>query len=224
MNCIDFRREALAQPLRLAADAGEHAAGCDSCGPFLERLREMDAELFQAISVPVPDGLAERILVAQGIRGRRRPWQWAIAATVVLAFFVALLARPLLNGRELAGEALAHVVHEPQSFSLVSAHAADLLPSELALQGARLARAVGEVTYSTLCPMAPVKARHLVVRTADGPVTLLLLPDDPVRRGRTVVEGDGMTAISLPAARGSIAIVAPTRAQALALESSLVLS
>ena len=224
MNCIDFRREALAQPLRLAAAAGEHAAGCDSCGPFLERLREMDAELHQAMSVPVPDGLADRVLVSQGIRGRRRPWLWAIAAGVVLAFLVALLARPLITGRELAGEALAHVAHEPQSFKLVSSHAPDLLPKELAQQGVRLARTVGEVTYATLCPMEAVKARHLVVRTAEGPVTLLLLPDDPVRRSRTLVERGGMTAISLPTARGSIAIVAPTRAQALALEGSLVLS
>jgi hypothetical protein len=224
MNCIDFRREALAQPLRLAPAAGEHAASCDSCGPFLDRLRELDADLYQAMCVPVPDGLADRVLVSQGLRARRRPWLWAIAATFVLAFFVALLARPLLTGRELAHEALAHVADEPQSFRLVSSHAPDLLPRELALQGARLARTVGEVTYSTLCPMAPVKARHLVVRTAEGPVTLLLLPDDPVRRGRSVVEQGGMTAISLPASRGSIAIVAPTRAQALAVESSLVLS
>ena len=223
MNCIDFRREALAQPLRLAPAAGEHAAACDACGPFLERLRELDAELYQAMSIPVPDGLADRVLVSQGIRGRRRPWLWALAAGVLLAFLVALLARPLITGRELAGEALAHVAHEPQSFQLLSVHAPDLLPKELALQGVRLARTVGQVTYATLCPMS-VRARHLVVRTAEGPVTLLLLPDDPVRRGRTVVERDGMTAISLPAARGSIAIVAPTRAQALALENSLVLS
>jgi hypothetical protein len=224
MNCIDFRREALAQPLRLAPAAGEHAAGCDACGPFLERLREQEAELYQALCVPVPDGLADRILVSQGLRGRRRPWLWAIAATFVLTFLVGLLARPLLTGRELAGEALAHVAHEPQSFGLVSRHAPDLLPKALAAQGASLARNVGAVTYATLCPMEAARAHHLVLATPEGPVTLLLLPDDPVRRSRTVVERDGMTAISLPASRGSIAIVAPTRAQALALERSLVLS
>jgi hypothetical protein len=45
-----------------------------------------------------------------------------------------------------------------------------------------------------------------------------------VQRRRTIVERGGMTAISLPASRGSIAIVAPTRERALALESSLALS
>jgi len=224
MNCIDFRREALAQPLRLAPAAGEHAAGCESCGPFLEKLRELDTELYEALCVPVPDGLADRVLVAQGLRGRKRAWLWSLAAGVALAFFVGILARPLLSGRELAGEALAHVAEEPQSFSLVSAHPADLLPTELAAQGLKLAKAVGEVTYAAICPMAPAKARHLVIATPEGPVTLLLLADDPVRRGRSVVEGHGMTAISLPAARGSVAIVARTRAQALAFESSLIRS
>lgn len=224
MNCIDFRREALARPLRLAPDAGAHAAGCESCGPFLERLREQDAELYQLLCVPAPDGLADRILVAQGLRGRKRSWLWGLAATVVLAAFVATLARPLLTGRDLAAEALAHVAHEPQAFRLASAHPHETLPRELALQGMKLARTVGVVTYSTLCPMDPVKARHLVIATADGPVTLLLLPEDPVRRGRSVVDGHGMTAITLPAARGSLAIVARTRAQALAFESSLVRS
>jgi hypothetical protein len=85
MNCIDFRREALAQPLRLASAAGEHAAGCDSCGPFLARLRELDAELHQVMSVTAPDGLADRILVARGTRRGRAPWAWAIAATILLA-------------------------------------------------------------------------------------------------------------------------------------------
>jgi hypothetical protein len=224
MNCIDFRREALAQPLRLAPAAGEHAAGCESCGPFLERLRELDAQLHQAMSVPAPEGLADRVLVAQGLRGRRRPWLRAIAASLLLALFAGMLARPWLEGRSLANEALAHVAHEPQSFRLVTAHPAELLASELGAQGLRLAKAVGEVTYATICPMDPAKARHLVVATPEGPVTLLLLATDPVTRGRSVVEGHGMAAISFPAARGSIAIVARTRAQALAFESSLIRS
>ena len=64
----------------------------------------------------------------------------------------------------------------------------------------------------------------LVLSTKDGPVTLLLLPADDGNRRRTVVEADGMVAIALPAARGSLAIVAATREQALAAERMLVLA
>lgn len=224
MNCIDFRREALAQPLRLAGAAGDHAAGCESCGPFLARLRELDAELHQVMSVPAPDGLADRILVARGTRRGRAPWAWAIAATILLAAGLAFLFPSTLYGRALAGEAIAHVIHEPQSFRLVSEHSAGMLASELGSQGVRVARELGRVTYATLCPTSAGKAQHLVVSTSAGPVTLLLFPGDKTTRRRALVESDGYAAVSLPASRGSIAIVAASREQVLAFENALIVS
>lgn len=221
MNCIDFRREALAQPLRLASEAGEHAAACEGCGAFLARLRELDAELHQAMSVPAPDGLADRVLVAHGIRRTRKPWAWALAASIVLAAGLAFLFPAALSGRALANEAIAHVIHEPQAFRLVSEHSAGMLSSELGGQGVRLARELGRVTYATLCPTSAGKAQHLVVSTPAGPVTLLLFPSDKTTRRRALVESEGYAAITLPAARGSIAIVAANREQALAVERVL---
>ena len=64
-------------------------------------------------------------------------------------------------------------------------------------------------------------AQHLVVRTATGPVTLLLMSEDAGGRSRSVTERDGMTAITIPAARGTIAIVAASLPQALAIEKAL---
>lgn len=220
MNCIDLRREVLAQPLRLAPGAQEHIGECAACRAFVERQREHEAALFEALRVPVPDGLADRILVAHGIRRRRAPWIWAIAASVVAAAGLTALA-PSLSGRTLADEAIAHVLHEPQSFRIATSHPPALLPTELASQGVKLARALGAVTYATLCPTAAGRAYHLVVATEAGPVTLLLMPADGTRRRRALVETDGMAAIALPASRGSIAIVARTRDQALAVERAL---
>jgi hypothetical protein len=224
MNCIDLRRDALAQPLRLAPEAQAHVDACPACRTFIERQRELDAELFETLRVPVPDGLADRILVAHGIRRRRAPIAWAVAATLVAAAGLALLAPATFSGRALAGEAIAHVNHEPQSFRIVNRHPAALLRSELQTQGVGLARTLGEVTYATLCPMSAGRAHHLVVATPAGPVTLLLLPADATSRRRTLVESGGMTAIVLPAARGSVAIVARSREQALAVENALIIS
>lgn len=221
MNCLDFRREALAQPLRLAIVARQHADECSECRAFLERQRSLDADLFDAMRVPAPDGLADRVLVAQGIRRRPRAWGWALAASIVLAAGLVAFVAPELAGRALAGEAIAHVKEEPQSFTIARRHAPETLSAELAVQGVRLARTLGEVTYAQFCPMGEVKARHLVVSTDAGPVTLLLIPDDATRRNRAIREANGLTAISLPAARGSIAIVAANRESALAVERLL---
>jgi tRNA A37 threonylcarbamoyladenosine synthetase subunit TsaC/SUA5/YrdC len=72
------------------------------------------------------------------------------------------------------------------------------------------------------CPMDGRTARHLVLRTAEGPVTLFLLADDPSHRRRSVTEGNGMAAVTMPAAKGSIAIVATRLDQALRVERSLL--
>ena len=216
MNCIDFRRDALAQPLRLGDLALAHASTCATCAVFHERQVQFDAELFEAMSVPAPDGLAERIVLAQGIRRRKQPWLWGAAAGLVLAAGLATLLPGYLSGNALAAEAIEHVAEEPQSFRLVTRHAAEFLPTELGRQGFRLGAALGEVTYTQLCPMHSGNARHMVVATAQGPVTLLLMPEDARASRRTVRESGGMAAITLPAARGSIAIVASNLQHALA--------
>lgn len=224
MNCLDFRRDALAQPLRLGDEAQAHSQSCPGCAEFLERQRHLDAELFEAMRVPVPDGLADRIVLAHGIRRRRQSWLWAAAASLVVAIGAALVAPPYLAGSALAHEAIAHVAEEPQALRLVAQYSPDLLPGELATQGVRLAADIGRVTYSILCPMRSGSARHMVVATADGPVTLLLMPKDTRQVRRTVTDADGMSAITLPTARGSLAIVAANRQLALAVERLLILA
>lgn len=224
MNCIDFRRDALVQPLRLGDEALAHAAGCAACEAFIERQRQLDAALHEALQVAAPDGLAERIVLAHGIRRRPRSWVWAVAASVLVASALAVFAPPFIAGNALAGEAIAHVREEPQSFRLVSKQAPEFLPAELAAQGIRLGAALGEVTYTQICPMREGKARHIVVATARGPVTLLLMPSDTTSRRRAHSDAEGLSAITFPAARGSIAIVAANRQHALEVERLLVLS
>jgi hypothetical protein len=221
MNCIDFRREALAQPLRLSAASHAHAEECLACGAFLERQRQLDVELHEALSIPVPDGLADRILVAHGIRRNRPLWPWAIAASFVLAAGITL-APPFFSGRSLAAEAIEHVAHEPQSFRVASRQEPRVLADGLSAQGLRAAAALGQVTYATYCPTPAGRALHLVVAGAAGPITVILYPSDNSRRRRALVESQGMTAIALPAGKGSIAIVANTREQALAFETALL--
>jgi hypothetical protein len=220
MNCLDFRRVILVNPRQVVAEAQAHALECVACRDFLERQREMDAELFGALQVPPPDGLADRILVARGLRPGSKRRLWALAASVLLAVAVGFTVRPWM-GDAIGREAIAHVSEEPQSFTEVHAIGNEALPAMLADQGMKAVVALGQVTYARLCPMAGRTARHVVVRTAGGPVTLLLMAEDAGGHSRRVTERDGMAAITMHAGRGTIAIVAPTLDQALAVEKSL---
>jgi hypothetical protein len=220
MNCLDFRRVILVNPRQLDAGAQAHTLECVGCREYLERQREMDAELFGAMQVTPPDALADRILVARGLRpGGRSRWL-AMAATVVLATGIGLLVRPWF-GDSIGRDAIAHFFHEPEALTVAQPIGSDMLPAMLAQQGMKMVQTLGQVTYSQLCPMGSQKAQHLVVRTATGPVTLLLMSEDAGGRSRSVTERDGMIAITMPAARGTIAIVAPSLDQALSVERAL---
>ena len=221
MNCIDFRRVVLVDPRRLGEDAKAHAEQCLACREVLERQRESDDRLFGALQVPPPDGLADRILVARGVQPDRRRWMWAMAATVLLAGGLVAASRFFLQKDGLGLEAIDHVAHEPQSFSTVHAVDNAYLPAALGEQGLKAVVAIGQVTYTRLCPMDGRTARHIVVRTAEGPVTLFLLADDPKSRRRAVTQSGGMTAVTMPAGRGTLAIVAASHAQAMAVEKAI---
>jgi hypothetical protein len=222
MNCLDFRRRVLADPRRPDGEGLAHAAQCPACRAFAERQAELDNRLYDAMRVPVPDGLADRVLVAQGLRRRRTPWLWAMAATVLLASGIAYLVPAGLAGERLAREAVMHAAEEPESFRTRRDMPSGFLQAALGEQGLRLAGPVGEVTYSRLCPLSGSTARHLVIATPGGPVTLFLLPQDDRRRRRSEIEAGRMTAIVMPAGRGSIAIVADNPEIARGVERALV--
>ena len=114
-----------------------------------------------------------------------------------------------------------HAEEEKESFRARQVAAPGFLQAVLADQGVRLAVSMGEVTYARLCPLAGNTARHIVITTPDGPVTLFLLPTDDQRRRRAEIATGGMTAIAMPAGRGSIAIVAANPELARALERAL---
>jgi len=221
MNCLDFRRGVFANPRSLDEAALAHTKECATCREFLDRQRELDSDLYDALQVPAPDGLADRILVARGVRPAPRRWPWAIAASVVLAVAVGFAFRTYLDVDPLGQEAIQHVALEPQSFTEIDTVGNDFLPAILAKQGLKAAVALGQVTYTRICPMNGRTARHLVIRTAEGPVSLFLMPDDPKQRHRSLTEKGGMAAITMPARQGSIAIVASSAAQALAVENAL---
>ena len=221
MNCLDFRRHIYANP-RMADDACQaHAAECAACRDFLEKQREQDAELFAALQVPPPDGLADRILVARGLRPARRRWLLAAAASVVAGVGSVALFRSWIARDPLGEEAIEHVAHEPQAFTTIHTVGNDFLPALLARQGLRTAAALGQVSYTRVCPMAGRTAQHLVLRTAQGPVTMFLLPEVAGSRRRSLTEKDGMAAVVIPATPGSVAVVAASATQARAFEKAL---
>ena len=206
MNCLDLRRAALIDPRRLDAEALEHAKACRACGVFLAEALTLEERLDDALQVPVPHGLQERVMrhVADAPRFSRR---YALAAGIALALGAgtALLWR---RNDPLALAGIDFVVFE-EAQAILDAKQAD--PADLqraAVEvGIKLPGQLGELRYIGTCPFGGATAHHVVLKTAYGKATLLLLPGRTLA-SRAFAVAHGLEAVVAPAAGGSVAIIA----------------
>lgn len=224
MNCLDFRRQLLADPRRAGPEAANHRAGCPQCAEFAARISLMERQLDAAARVPVPDGLADRILLGHGLkRADRRAWL-GMAAGLALAIGVAALLPAPVGSDNPARAAIGHVLdEETEEFSVAKATDAALRTRALERLGIALPGHIGQVRYEGPCPFGGRTAYHIVLDTSYGKATLLLMPENPLA-SRVITSARGLSAVAVPAQGGSIAVVASSKSAAAGIERLLGLS
>src|SRR2546425_6924494 len=114
MTSLEFHRQKLADPRRLSAEAQAHAQACASCAAFARSVDESDQRLEEALPSPVPDGLADRIILRSRTKnGAMRAW--ALAAIDLLADAVAFsfVRQPKNAADQYARVAIEHGKMEP---------------------------------------------------------------------------------------------------------------
>jgi hypothetical protein len=205
MNCLEFRRLALADPRRLPPVAAAHGKTCPACREFLARTMEDEAALEAALRVPVPRGLEARLL-ERPAGAVRRLRALAVAASLFLAAGIAVVAvttRP----DPLALASIEFVVYE-EAQTIVDAKPTDwqALARVAHEMGVSLPKQLGDMRYICVYPVAGRSAHHLVVATPLGKLTVLLTPERQLA-ARAVAAAHGLEAAVVPAARGFVAIV-----------------
>jgi hypothetical protein len=203
MNCLDFRRAVLTDPCRLDPAAARHAAQCSPCGEFYARSLEQEAELAQALRVPVPRGLTRRLVPTRSA--------WPVAAAGLAAAVVAAIALGWAVGWDrndpLALAGIDFVVFE-EAQTLLDAKPAkpDMLDVAAAKLGVPFPDFIGEMRYVCTFPFGDGSAYHVIARTAFGKATLMLLPGRPPA-ARAAATARGLTAVVAPAAGGSVTVI-----------------
>jgi hypothetical protein len=217
---MEFRRAALASPLHPGHEALEHEADCPDCTHFYQTLRAQEEALYEAMNVPVPDGLADRILLRQSRGWRERflprfavP---ALAASLMLVMTLGIGWKPQSGALEpelLAAGIAEHVADEPRALAANLTVPMATLVGAVRRSGGEIVQALGHATYADHCPLpGGGKGEHLVFDTPHGKLTLILMPGKriahPVR-----VEKDGLTVSLMPAGEGSLALVSDQHAR-----------
>jgi len=203
-----------AAPTELGEPLAAHLAHCPECTLFQQQMRRMDQDLVRLLSAPLPPRADTRVLpLPVGRRGgpaRKRgdPGLLALAASLVLCVGLGAMFWALRPQSSLASGVIRHIEWESGSWSAVAPMTAAVTAAVLAGAGVSLDPADMTVTYARICLFNGHWVPHLVVRTADGPVTVMFLRQEHIS-GRQSFRQNGYSGTLVPTpAGGTLAVVA----------------
>ena len=186
MNCEHYRQAIGADPSY--GGGAEHLRECAACQAYRSEMQALEAMLGRALAIDVPEATVPDLPepgvdTVVPIRHRRpaAPAWLALAATVAIA--AVLGVRMLGTG-----------VRDERLHSVVPGSIADL------------DHAAGLITYAQTCIINGKRVPHLIIQGTKGPITVLLMPEEPVARA-VELAGQNVNGVILPVGGGSIAII-----------------
>jgi hypothetical protein len=213
MNCLEFRREKLADPRRLSPGAVAHLNDCAACRLFAAEINENEGRLADVLAVPVPEGLAERIVLRRKTGTRFAPRLWAMAATVLVTLTFGFRQWKDFASQEYARLAIEHVMHEPESFTTTRLADPQLFRTVMHNFGGELQAPLGKVRFMKLCPVPEGTGWHIVFETEDGQLaTLILIPAKRMKIDVEQARVGGWNAVARPGGQGFYAVIADSPA------------
>jgi hypothetical protein len=129
------------------------------------------------------------------------------AGLVLVAYFGLTLTSTNAPQPTLAEQVIAHIDHEQSSRVVTNVAVPErTLQNVVSKDVAVMDPGIGLITYAHSCVINGHTIPHLVIQGEKGPVTLLLLPDEPID-GPIELHGENINGIILPVGNGSIAII-----------------
>ncbi len=195
MNSTELKRALLADPTHLEPEQLRALEQDGELRAYFNEALELDGLIHQALQVAVPEDLEERLQTincgeAANTTSSVLP-TWLKGAALAASLGMVMMGYQLLGHGSLPDEIIAHIQHEPAS--LMSDHPVDIrdvkaLFADFDLQ---LKAPLGKVTYLTRCRIHGRSGIHMVLDTAQGRVTVLLIPSTKMDE-MTEVQGDGL--------------------------------
>lgn len=228
MNCFEFRRLIFAEPRRLPPKQKQHMEQCAACAGLAKEMEGFEAKIQEAVMVPVPEALAERVLLRH--KTVRPPMRfgfsfggWALAASLMVAVAVAfhlghrtaeeepqVVAAAALGSNHPAVAAISYVLdNEPKLLNENRTGDMAVLLNALEKMRMKLPADGTTVRYLGKCPVPNGEGDHVVMQTPFGHVSLILVPDQ-LFTSSVVVADRSMLALAAPtrSRNGSLILVA----------------
>ena len=213
MKCEEYRQAIAADP---GFDGGsEHLGECAACREYRAEMQALDARISRALTIDVPEltmpelpEIEEDKVVPLRRRRPAAPAWFAMAATVAIAAILGVrMMSSSVEFETLEDEVLAHLDHEPAALRVTNVPVNDerlhtVVPASIA----DLDHSAGLITYAQSCPIRGKIVPHLVMQGKQGPVTILLMPEEKITEA-VQLSGEHVNGVILPVGDGSIAII-----------------
>lgn len=220
---------------------------CAKCAALAREVEDFDTGIHEAAMVPVPEGLAERILLRHKVRKPARFWNfgrgaggiglgvWALAASLIMAVGSAILLYRAGSGDEervatatVVGEehvaiaAISYVLDfEPRLLKSNISGDPAVMKNALARLGMHLPSRGESARYLGKCPVPGGEGEHVVLQTPFGRASLILVPERSLGP-RVVVTYRDRTAVVNPVRSGSYIVVTDSPSNVKRIEELLM--
>lgn len=190
MDDLDFRRRLFSDPKQRDEDVLNAISSSESNAKFAEDMLAFDAELKQAMTVDVPDDLADKILFSQNTIKKKPVWNtWrkpSLSLAASVAFFVGVMAGQINWSNALLPEvqasipqtAIEHVMAEKAFVGTIDERANDQqLQAKVKPLNYEIAGAFPyHIYYINHCAFGKSNAVHMIYQGDKGKVTLFFVP------------------------------------------------
>lgn len=186
MDDLQFRRSILANP-KYRDDAINDAINEDPAKQkFANDIDMLDDKLAQAMNIPVPDDLCNKLILRQTLASHQQQKsktrvRLALAASV--AFVMGLTVNFMMFSntyKNLGDYAIAHVAHEAADFSnsdIANVSLASLNDKMASFNGS-FDSTFGTLIFADYCRFDATKSLHLVFQGKNSPVNVFIVPDN----------------------------------------------
>lgn len=187
MDDLQFRRAIYADPNNQDADVILAQQKDASKKQFAQEMSQLDEKIKQALQVPVPDDLCNRLILRQSltnhqVQKRRKRVYVALASSVMLVAALLVNVMQFSNAYNNLGDyALAHVYHEQNKFVNNSdsdgnnAISLASLNQKMTAFNGSFTQSLGKLLFADYCRFGGLKSLHLVYQGKTSPVTIFVV-------------------------------------------------
>lgn len=194
MNYSEFKKLILADPWSQTPEVVEARRSSPEFEQFAVETQKLARSIEAAVAISAPADLLDSIkAIAQPIAPQRSWMPWALAASILVAVGTVGITWKQNHQWDSVEAYLAdHYSHDGEMLlsesggTATGAEISRMMASLNATAGQQLA---GKVTFIKYCPTPNGKGLHMVVSTADGPMTIIFMPGTQVTDGELLEFG-----------------------------------